>query len=274
MSLIGELWSARDLLKNLTLREVRGKYKRTALGQFWSLINPVAQMAVYTVVFSFIFRVQPAPGDPSGLDVFALWLLCGLLPWGYFTAVLNGGMASLVGNSGLILKVYFSRSTLPAAVMLASLVTFCVEMLVLVVVLLLVGTMPLPWIPFTMLVMILLGVFALGLGMALSVANVYFRDTSHFVAIAVQVWFFATPILYPLSYVAGQVSAQGLPDWVVSIYRLNPMERFVEVFRSLLYDQRLPSLEDSLAILLFTAASITLGYRVFRHHQARLAEEL
>ena len=84
MNYFKELFASRELLVNLTLREVKGKYKRTIFGQLWSLANPLAAMLIYTFVFSFIFRVQPDPGDPSGINVFAVWLLCGLLPWMFF----------------------------------------------------------------------------------------------------------------------------------------------------------------------------------------------
>ena len=86
MRYLKEVLSARELLANLTLREIRGKYRRTIFGQLWSLANPLALMVIYTFVFWLIFRVQPEPGDPSGLDVFALWLLSGLLAWTFFVS--------------------------------------------------------------------------------------------------------------------------------------------------------------------------------------------
>ncbi len=89
MGYLKEVFGSRELLANLTLREIRGQYKRTIFGQLWSLANPLAAMVVYTFVFAFIFRVHPDPGVPSGLNVFALWLLCGLLPWTFFQNVVN-----------------------------------------------------------------------------------------------------------------------------------------------------------------------------------------
>jgi ABC-2 type transport system permease protein len=273
LSLVSELADSRELLSNLTSRELRGKYKTTALGYLWSLINPLAQMAIYTAVFSFILRVEPEPGDPSGLDIFPLWLLCGLLPWGFFAAVVSGGMNSIVGNAALILKVWFRRVVLPTSSMLAALVTFGVEMIVLTIVLLLVGGMPLPFLPLVAVTMVLLGVFALGIGMALAVANVYFRDTPHLVAIFLQVWFFATPIIYPSTLVTDQVASTPYA-WVARLYEANPMVAFVEVFRALLYDNRLPDLGPSLYCLALAGASISIGYWVFRRREPVLAEEL
>ena len=100
----------RDLAVNLTLRELRGRYKRSVLGWTWSLLNPLATVAIYSLVFSFFLKVQPPVGKPSGLKSFALFLLCGLVPWNFFQNGLNMGLGSLVSNGNLIKKVYFPRS--------------------------------------------------------------------------------------------------------------------------------------------------------------------
>ncbi|MGN8245667.1 ABC transporter permease [Cellulomonas soli] len=277
MSLVADVIGSRELLVNLTRREIKGKYKRTALGQLWSLANPVAQMLVYSLVFSFIIRMEPDPGDPSGLDVFAIWLMCALLPWSFFTGVVTGGMNSLVGNENLIKKVYFPRSTLVISSGLAALYTWAIEMLVLVVVLVLFGAEVLPWIPLTMLFMLVLFVFSVGVALLLSIANVYFRDMQHLVAILFQVWFYLTPIVYPIKEVARQSEAVGplVGDvTLLDLYRLNPMERFAEVFRNLLYDNRLPAGDSVLWVCCWAVGAILLGGWVFGRHQRRLAEAL
>jgi ABC-2 type transport system permease protein len=277
VSLVADVIGSRDLLVNLTRREVKGKYKRTLLGQLWSLANPIASMLVYSLVFSFIIRMQPDPGDPSGLDVFALWLMCALLPWSFFTNVVTGGMNSLVGNENLIKKVYFPRSTLVVANALAALYTWSIEMAVLVVVLLLFGTNPLPWIPLVIVMMLILFLFAVGVALLFSIANVYFRDMQHLVAIMFQVWFYLTPIVYPLNEVAKQSESVGpiIGDvTVLDIYRLNPMESFVEVFRNLLYDNRMPDLSTMLVVTAWAVVAFTVGSLVFGRHQKRLAEAL
>src|SRR6266508_5112762 len=99
---VKELASSRELLWNLTLRELRGRYKRTALGFGWSLLNPLATMLIFTFVFRYVLRVQPDPGDPSGLEVFALWLLCGILAWNYFAGSTSASMGALLGNANLV----------------------------------------------------------------------------------------------------------------------------------------------------------------------------
>ena len=260
------------------MREVRGQYKRTFLGQLWSLANPLAQMVIYTFVFAFIFRAQPEPGNPSGLNVFALWLMCGLLPWTFFATVVNRGMGSIVENAGLIQKVYFSRIVLPLSVVGSSAYNWVFEMGVLLAALLIYGSFIWPWIPILIFAMALLAIFAAGLGMALSVANVHFRDTQYFVGIILNFWMYLTPIMYPITLIATQSNRigplLGTDLTLLDIYRWNPMGRFVEVFRNILYDNRWPTLDNISYIVIAAALSFSLGMWIFAKNERGLAEAL
>jgi ABC-type polysaccharide/polyol phosphate export permease len=268
MSLVQDLRSSHELLANLALREIRGKYKRTVLGQAWSLVNPVALMLTYSVVFSVLLKAHPDKGNPSGLNTFALWLSCALLPWVFFANVITSGMSAVLANANLIKKVYFPRETLVIADTLSWLFTFSIEMLVLLAALLLFGGSPLLYVPAAVGFMILLACLGLGLALMLSVANVYFRDTQHFVTILMQLWFYATPIVYPESLIFAEH-----PE-VKTLYRLNPMERYSDVFRNLLYDNRWPSLQNTVVLIVVSFGVLALGFAVFRRFQGRLAEEL
>ena len=278
MRYVKEVLSSRELLANLTLREIRGKYKRTVFGQLWSLVNPVATMLIYTFVFFFIFRVQPDAGDPSGLDIFPLWLLCGLLPWTFLANVVNQGLLSLVNNQNLIQKVYFTRIALPLSIVGATGFNWLFEMGVLVVALSIFGAFVLPWLPFVLLTMVLLAVFATGLALLLSIANVHFRDTQYLVTIVLQIWMYLTPIIYPISLVEAQSDAVGgilgTPVTLLGIYELNPMYHFVEVFRQLLYDNRWPDPTNVLSAVAWAAVVFTAGLAVFRRNERNLAEAL
>jgi ABC-type polysaccharide/polyol phosphate export permease len=277
VSVITDLRNSRELLLNLTRRELKGKYKRTTLGQLWSLANPLAAMAIYTVVFAFIMRVEPDRGDPSGLDIFALWLLCALLPWTFFTNVVNGGMSSLVGNENLIKKVHFPRIALVLSTSLSYLVSWGIEMLVLLVALLIAGGNPLPWLPVAAFFMVLLALFATGIAMMLAIANVYFRDTQHFVGIIFQAWFYLTPVVYPVALVAGESAKIG-PIFgsveILDLYLLNPMTDFAEAFRNLLYDNRWPDLSTTAVCVAWSVGVFLVGYQVFKRHEKGLAEAL
>jgi ABC-type polysaccharide/polyol phosphate export permease len=268
-----EVVSSRELLFNLTAREVKGKYKRTALGQLWSLLNPLAQMLIYSLVFGLVLKGNnPPPGSPSGIDVFALWLTAALLPWILFSTILTSGMSSLLANENLIKKVYFPRSSLVISSALAGLFTSAFEMSALTAVLYLFGANPTIYLPLVVVFTVLLGMLALGLAFIFAVANVYFRDTQHFVAIAMQMWFYLTPIVYKVQLIDDAARDHG--HWIVVAYRLNPLERFSEVFRNLLYDNRLPNLATSIYCVVVPLVVLVLGFAVFNRFEGRLAEEL
>jgi ABC-type polysaccharide/polyol phosphate export permease len=271
---LAELRESRELLVNLTQREVRGKYKRSVLGQSWSLLNPLAQVLVFTIVFSLFLRIPPDLGEPSGLRSFALQLLAALLPWAFFANSVSTGMGALLGNANLVKKVYFPREVLVASTVFSLNVTFAVELLVLLAAVVIVGGFGvLPYLVVVPYLVLCLTAFGLGLALALAVSNVYFRDTAQFVGIGLQVWFYLTPVIYTLDYVA-QAGVRVLGWPVEDILGLNPMSRFVEAFRNVFYDFRFPSLGDLAYVTVAGAVSLVLGYLVFRRFEGRLAEEL
>jgi len=278
MHYLKEVLAARELLVNLTLREVRGKYKRTVFGQLWSLANPLALMVIYTLVFSLIFRIKPDPGSPSGLNVFALWLLCGLLPWTFFATVLTNGANALVANAGLIQKVAFSRIVLPLSLVGAAAYNWLFEMAVLVIALSIAGAFVLPWVPLVVLTMVVLAVFAAGFSLMLAVANVYFRDTQYFIALILQMAIYLAPIIYPVTLVSNASKdvggLLGTPFTIEGIYQINPMVHFVGVFRALLYDNRFPNPIEWVICVGWALAAFVFGLLIFRANEKRLAEAL
>ncbi|UOQ59920.1 ABC transporter permease [Leucobacter rhizosphaerae] len=278
MQFFKELWASRELLANLVLRETRGQYKRTVLGRLWSLLNPLASMLIYTFIFSMVFRIQPEAGDPSGLNIFPIWLMCGLLPWGFFAGSLNATSNSLLANTGLITKVYFPRSVLPLAAVGTLGMNWMLEMLVLVIALLLVGSQVLIWIPGTLLLMLLLAMFASGLGWILAIVTIHFRDTQYLLGILLQLWMYLTPIIYPASLIRDMSDRFGgllnTNITVFDLYTLNPMYHFVTAFRQLLYDNRWPDTIHLVTCVGWTAAAVLVGVFVFNRSEKKIAEML
>ncbi len=264
----------RDLAVNLTLRELKGKYKRSVLGWSWSLLNPLATALIFTMVFKIFFAAVTPLGEPSGLQNFPLFLLCGLLPWNYLANGLNGATESLVANGNLIKKVYFPREVLVVANVASWMVPLLIEFGVLSVLLLVFGNFVLPWLPLVLLLILVQTGFVLGIGLILGAVNVYFRDVKHLIGILLQALFYATPIVYSLSQVPEQASLFGLEVPVRSLYRLNPMVPMVEAFRDVLYDLRFPPLGDLLYVLGWGLACMAVGLLVFSRLEPRLAEEL
>ena len=275
MTTLTELSASRELLANLVSRELRGKYKRSTLGWAWSLINPLALAATFTLVFSVVLGAEAPEGDPSGLKFFPLHLLCALLPWAYLSNGMTGSIASLTANANLVKKVYFPREVLVASSVLSFLVTLVIELLVLSVALLIAGNNVLPWLPLVAVLMALQTAFVVGLGLALSVLNVYFRDIQHFLAIFLQLWFYASPVIYPIQLVEEKAAGHGvLGVSVMTLYRVNPMVGFIESYRSLLYHLRLPDTGDLVWVTVASLGALALGWKVFQRFEPRLAEEL
>jgi ABC-type polysaccharide/polyol phosphate export permease len=269
-----ELVSSRELLANLTLRELRGKYKRSVLGWSWSLFNPLATVAIFSVVFRFFLKIDFDTGKPSGLKSFALALVIGLLPWNLLSNGMQGSMAALTGNANLIKKVYFPREVLIVANIASWVVSLLIELAVVCVILLVVGNFVLPWLPPVLLLVLLQTLFVTGIGLGLSVLNVYFRDVEHLVGILLQLWFYATPIVYPITFVPREATVLGWELPVRTLYGLNPMVRFVEAYRACLYHLRFPPLADVLYLVGATAVALAVGGFLFRRLEPKLAEEL
>ena len=262
-----------DLLMNLTLRDLRSKYKRSVLGWTWSVLNPLVAVVVYSAVFSVFLRIEPSVGDPSGLDSYAVFLLVTLLPWQFHVTSLTEANRSITANSSLITKIFFPRWVLPTSAVLARFLTLIVEMLVLLILIALwEGHIAFQWIPVVAALMILQLLFTIGLALIISAANVYFRDIQHFLMVALQPWMFLTPILYPLHLVPADKEFLGIS--YRTLYQLNPMVSWAMAYRNVLYDLRFPSLERWLAILTATFVVLYLGFKIFNRLEPRMAEEV
>jgi ABC-2 type transport system permease protein len=254
-----------NLLKNLTLREIRAEYKRTALGRVWSLINPLAQIAVYSLVFGLILRVQVAPGENSGIEFFPAWIGVGVIVWGFISGSISAGMGSLMSNAGLLTKVYFPRWVLVVSTVLAKASTFATELVLLYAALLI----PL---------LVLTCIFALGIALLLSVASVYFRDLQHLWTILAQVWMYASGVMFSVDIVRGAERAleeeNGISLPLVTLFELNPAERFLTAYRDVLYDFTVPGWDVWLQLVAWSAISLIIGSLVFRRLARNIVEEI
>ena len=211
-----ELWAYRELLGFLVWRDVKVRYKQTALGAGWAILQPVATMVVFSLFFG---RLAGMPSDGLPYPIFAF---AGLVPWTFFSQALSQSANSVVGSHALITKVYFPRLAIPLATVLAGLVDFALAFLVLLAMMLAYGILPglavLALLPLLLLAL----VTALGVGLWLSALNVQFRDVRYVVPFLSQLWLFLTPIAYPSSLL--------VEPWR-TVYGLNPMAGVVEGFR-------------------------------------------
>ncbi len=256
----------RNLLYLLTLKELRTRYRKSILGWAWSLLNPISQMIIFSVIFLKVFGGIPPRGQASGLENFPLYFLSGLLPFQFFSISVTASIGSVQGGASLIKKVAFPHEHLVLSIVLAQLVTVCIELLVLSVTFLLFGHFMFQWLIPMAGLLVLIGLFTTGVAFALSAANVFFHDINYLWGIAAQVLFYASPIIFVL----GQV-----PSPAVNTYApWTPTGAFVVASHEILYDGTFPSLERWGYIALWAVVMFALGAWVFNRLSPRFAEEL
>jgi ABC-type polysaccharide/polyol phosphate export permease len=264
-----ELWSYRSLIANLAQRELKSKYKRSLLGWFWSLLNPALTLLIYTVVFGTFLRIPPPVAGNGELESFALYLFAALIVWNVFNAVVTGSMAALTGAGPLLKKVYFPPACPAVANALTVLNQAAIEAGILVVVMIVVSNVSWTFVLYPLLLALLLA-FALGFGLVLSVGNVHFRDVGYLVGIALQMLFYATPIIYTLDIVPEE--AGGLP--AREIIRWNPLSQFVEASRSIFYHLEVPATSTLVYLVAVSVGSVVIGSVVFGRISRDVVEEL
>lgn len=252
-----ELWAYRELLYFLTWRDVKVRYKQTVLGAAWAIIQPLLMMIVFTVFFGKLVGV---PSDGSPYPVFAY---CALLPWQLFAHALAESSNSLVANERLITKVYFPRLIVPLAAVFGGLIDFAIAFVILLGLMAYYGIFP-TVATFTLPLFVLLALLtALGVGLWFSALNVKYRDVRYTITFMTQLWFFATPIVYPSSIV---------PERWRALYGLNPMAGVVEGFRwALLGKGEGPGLLLAVSVAVVILILVT-GLLYFRRMEATFAD--
>ncbi|HVT45429.1 MAG TPA: ABC transporter permease [Thermoanaerobaculia bacterium] len=252
-----ELWAYRELLYILTWRDLKVRYRQTFLGILWVMAQPLVTMLFFTFFFNRVARIE------AGRDIpYSVFVMAGLLAWNFFSMAAASSGNSLIGSTHLISKIYFPRLIIPAASVLTAVVDFCVAAL------LLIGLMAwhqlLP--PITIIVLPLLVVLALllalGIGLWLSALNVEYRDVRVVVPFLLQLWMYATPVVYPLKV---------LPETLQKLAVLNPMTGIVEAFRACVLGTEL----DPLSLVVSAAGAVVLlgsGTIYFRTMERRFAD--
>lgn len=269
MTAATEIWSYRNLIYNLAQRELRSRYKKSLLGWLWSLINPASMLLIYSMVFGVFLRVTPPVAGNGDLQSYGLYLFAALVVWNLFSGTVNGAILALKDAGGLLNKVYFPPAVPAIANTLTVLLQAVIEGAILAAVMIVLGNVGVTFLLFPV-ILVFVSLFALGLGLFLSVFNVYYRDVGYLVGIGMQVLFYATPIIYPLSDVPGR--AWGLP--IGDIVRLNPLTQYVYWSRDAFYTLDWPSLTAFLGGVAASVATFVVGWMVFTVKARDIAEEL
>jgi len=256
----------RNLLYLLSLKELRTRYKKSVLGWAWSLLNPLTQMMIFTVIFLYVFKATPPVGDPSGLKNFPLYFLSGALPFNFFSISVGVAIGSVQGGAGLIKKVQFPHEHLVFSVIVAQFVTLLIELLVLVTAMLIVGHNVVPWLAPLLVVLMLLAMFSTGVALMLSAANVFYHDVNYLWGILAQILFYTTPVIYNPATIDQPI--------VKLIANYGPTGSFITAIHNIMYDGRLPGVGRMLQLVVVAGVAFALGLRVFSRLSPRFAEEM
>lgn len=258
---IKEILASKELLFNLTSKELKLKYRNSVLGFFWSFLNPILQLLVYTLVFKYFMK--------NSIHNFTVYLLCGLLPWQFFQTSVQASTGSIISNANLIKKAYFPREILPLSLIFSNFVNFIITLIILFFAVIITHTpigIPLIELP---LVLILLLLLTIGLSLILSSLNVLYRDIQHFVEVIFMLWFYLTPIVYNLNTMnTGKLAKYKF------LLNFNPMKLITDCVKDNLYSNSFADPKKLLVVAILDLILIVGGLFLFRKIEVVFAEEI
>jgi lipopolysaccharide transport system permease protein len=260
---IRALWRYKGFISGMVWREFHSRYLNSLFGSIWSILNPVAMIFVYTVIFSEIMQARLA--GSSDTLAYGIFLCAGLLPWGFFSELLTRCPNIFIDQANLLKKINFPRITLPIILFLSTAVNFVIIFCIFLLFLVITGRFPgvsiIAFVP----LLIIQQVFAIGLGMVLGSINVFFRDVGQFIGIALQFWFWLTPIVYPLTI---------LPEGIHRMIDLNPMTRMMAAYQEIVLHGHWPQWSLFRLHIIGALAALIIGFAVFRRLSPDIVDEL
>lgn len=251
------LYQYRELLKTSVKKEIRGKYKNSFLGVIWSFLNPLLQIAVYAFVFPLILQNKQ--------ENYVIFLCAGLIPWTFFSTAISRSAFTMIENGNIIKKVYFPREILPISLVTSEAVNFLIATIIILAFVVLSGLGVTQYIIFYPIVLIAQYLIILAISFIVSSITVYFRDLQHFIGVALQLLFYATPIVY---------AAESIPANFAWILKVNPMSYIIEGYRAIFYNQTMPDLTAIGILIVIAIFACVIGYAIFSKLQKGFAEEL
>ena len=257
------IWNFRGFVFSSVRREYQLRYRGTMLGVAWTIMQPLAMIFIYTVIFSQMMKAK-LPGV-DGTFSYSIYLCTGVITWGLFAEIINRSQSVFLDNANLLKKLSFPRLTLPVIVVATALLNFSIVFLLFLIFLLLTGNAP----GFIMLaaipVLILQVLFAIGLGVILGVLNVFFRDAGQLSNLLLQFWFWATPVVYPVA-----ILPESLKFWV----QFNPMYHFMQSYQTIFVSHQMPDWRN-LAIIACVAIALDIyAINLFRRHSGEIVDEI
>jgi ABC-type polysaccharide/polyol phosphate export permease len=263
------IWAYRALIWNFAQRDLKSRFKGTALGWAWSLLLPLATLLTYSLVFAVIFRAVPPDFGNGRTGFFPVWLWAGLIPWAFFMITVMIAMPTLLANGAMLQKVYFPSYAPILGGVIAILVQSAIELCVFGVVLILFGNVGLTWLLLPIWAALFI-TFVASAAVSLAIMNVYYRDLAHLTNVTLQLLFYLTPIIYQVNQVPA--SWYGIP--LQSIVRVNPIAIYVEGLRGLVYDLQVPGPRTWLGMFAWAAAALGLAVQVYRSRGLDIGESI
>jgi lipopolysaccharide transport system permease protein len=258
MSKLKEIFLYREMIASLVRKDLRGRYKGSILGFFWTFLNPLMQLLVYSLVFSIIVRVE--------VEKYYLFLFVALIPWIFFSSALTSGSSVILAQKDMVKKIYFPREVLPIAHALTNFINMLFSFIVVFIVIIFSGVdinfLALMYLP---LIMIIEFTLVLGITFLTSSITVYLRDLEHIMTILNMLWMYLTPILYSITMI---------PAVYLPYIQLNPMTAVIVAYRDILYYAQVPMMGTLLNAVLMALTVLIVGYLVFTKIQRYFAEEL
>ncbi|MFS0555796.1 ABC transporter permease [Brevibacillus sp. 179-C9.3 HS] len=252
-----EIYSYRQMLRSLVLTDLRTRYKGSILGFFWTFLNPLLMLLVYSILFKYVMKMN--------LENYTAFLFIGLLPWFLFNQSIQSSAGVIIRNAGLVKKIYFPKEILPISVIIGGLINYLFSFIILVP-LLLISNIQLSWIVLWFPVILLVTlIFSLALSLLISSLNVYFRDLEHIMGIILMAWFYMTPVIYP---------EDMIPNDLKTAFSYNPMKVIVQSYQDIFYYNQVPNLLGLAVVGIISLLIMIIGFYVFFKLSKNFAEEI
>lgn len=251
------LYQYRELLKTNVKKEIRGKYKNSFLGVLWSFLNPLLQIAVYAIVFPLILR--------NTQENYVIFLCCGLIPWTFFSTAITRSAFTMVENGNILKKVFFPREILPISIVTSETVNFFISSIIILGFVIFGGLGISKYIIFYPLVLLAQYLLLIAISFVISSISVYVRDLQHLIGVALQLLFYAAPIVY---------SPDTIPQQFNWILYMNPMTYIINGYRDIFYNQTMIDIKSILLLIGGSIIGCIVGYMIFNKLQKGFAEQL
>lgn len=260
---LSAVWNYRGFILGSVKRDFQSRYSSSVLGVFWTILNPLATITIYTLIFSQIMQAR-LPGMDNKL-AYSIYLCSGIITWGLFAEIMTKSQSVFLEHANLIKKLNFPRICLPLIVTLNALVHFTIILAIFCAFLVITGNFPGVITLAALPVLLIQLLFAVGLGMILGVLNVFFRDVGQFSGILLQFWFWFTPIVYPVSI---------LPDSIARLVELNPMTSVMNAYHGIFVMAQVPDWSSLFPVLLLAVIFCATGMHMFRRHSGEMVDQL